>query len=186
MIGGALTRPMRSAAAVGLVVLALALALLVAVAPFAQSRVLREEVAGKRELIAQRERFLTAAAGRPTQGGREALLAGESSGALAAELQRHMTELARHNALSLRSTQVVPAKQEANLTVVGLELSLQGEIAGLRTLLYAVETGVPVLFVEALSIKTSTVGQAAQAAHKAVALDISLKVRGYGVGKEAN
>jgi len=83
----------------------------------------------------------------------------------------------------LRSTQVAPAKQEANLTVVGLEISLQGEIAGLRTLLYAVETGVPVLFVEALSIKTSAAPQTAQ---KPVALDISLKVRGYGVGKEAN
>ena len=136
-----------------------------------------------RDLIAQRERFLLAASGRPTQDGREALLAGESSGMLGAELQRHMIELARQNGLSLRSTQVAPAKREPVLTVVGLELSLHGELAGLRSLLYAVEAGMPVLFVEALSIKTS---QARPAAQKPVALDISLKVRGYGASKEAN
>jgi hypothetical protein len=177
---------MRSAAAVGLLASALALALLVAAAPFARLGALREEVAAMRDLIAQRERFLTAAAGRPTQGGREALLAGESSGVLAAELQRHMAELARQSNMSLRSTQVLPAKREPYLTVVGLELSLQGEIDGLRTLLYAVETGVPVLFVDKLSVKASAATPAAQAAQKPASLDISLKVRGYGVGKEAN
>jgi general secretion pathway protein M len=183
MTAGSLSKPMRSAAAVCLVALALAVAALLAAAPFAKTGALREEIAAMRDLVAQRERFLLAAAGRPTQDGREALLAGESSGLLGAELQRHMIELARQNGMSLRSTQVAPAKREPSLTMVGLELSLHGEIAGLRSLLYAVEVGMPVLFVEALSVKTSTAPQTAQ---KPVSLDISLKVRGYGASKEAN
>ena len=180
---GRLSKPMRSVAAIGFVVLALAVSAILAAAPFARTGALREEIAAMRELVAQRERFLLAAAGRPTQDGREALLAGESSGMLAAELQRHMIELARQNGMSLRSTQVAPAKREPSLTVVGLEVSLQGEVAGLRSLLYAVEVGMPVLFVEGLSVKTSSTPQPAQ---KPVSLDISLKVRGYGAGKESN
>ena len=136
-----------------------------------------------RELIAQRERFLLAAAGRPTQNGREALLTGETSGTLGAELQRHMIELARQNGLSLRSTQVLPPKRESSLIAVGLELSLHGELPGMRALLHAVETGTPVLFVDALTVKTAA---SPQAAGKPVALEITLKVRGYGAGKEGN
>ena len=188
MSAAALPKPMSSAAAVGLLVAVLGLAALAAVTPYTRIGAVRQEATAMRELIAQRERFLLAAAGRPAQGGREALLAGESSGVLAAELQRHLTELARRNNMSLRSTQVVAAKREPYLTAVALELNLQGDTAGLRSLLHAVETGMPVLFVEKLAVKLAAARETvpSAAAYKPQSLDISLKVRGYGVGREAN
>jgi len=178
-----LAKFLRRAGALGLVVLALMMAALLATAPFTKSGAQREEIAGFRELIAQRERFLVAAAGRSNQDGREALLTGETSGTLGAGLQRHMIDLARQNGLTVRSTQVLPIKPDSALTAVGLELSLQGELIGLRSLLYAVEVGMPTLFVDALTVKTAAIPQAAD---KPVALEITLKVRGYGASKETN
>jgi general secretion pathway protein M len=179
----ALDKSTRRIAAIGLVALALMFAATLAVTPFARSAAVREEIASARDLVAQRQRLLAAAAMRPGQDVRDALLAGESSGTLGAELQRHMIELARQNALAVRSTQVAPAKREPALTMVGLELSLQGEIAALRSLLHAVEAGMPVLIVDGLAIKTVP---SPQAASKPVTLDVSLKVRGYGASKDTN
>jgi general secretion pathway protein M len=181
MISASSSKALRRVAALGLVLLALVVAALLASAPFAKSGGQHDEIAALRELIVQRERFLLTATGRPTQNGREALLAGETSGILGAELQRHMIELARRNSLAVRSTQVLPPKRESSLIAVGLELSLQGEIAGVRALLHAVETGTPLLFAEALILKTAP---SPQAADKPIRLEITLKVRGYGASKE--
>jgi hypothetical protein len=181
MTGGSIGKPLRRAAAVGLVAVALAVAALLAAVPFGQSTAQRAEIIAVRELIAQRERFLLAAAGQPAQQGKAALLIGESNGALGAELQRHMVELARQNHMSVRSSQVLPGKREPSLAVVGLELSLHGDLTGLRSLLHTVEVGLPILLVEALTIKTAALPRAVQGP---VALEINLKVRGYGASKD--
>ena len=178
----ALPKPVSRIVALSLAILALALAALLAVAPFVRMAAAGEEIAAARDLLAQQERLALAAAGRPTQAGREVLIAGETSGVAAAELQRVISELARQNALSLRSTQVAPAKREADLTVLAVEVSLQGGIEGLRTFVHSLETGAPVLFIDALSIKSV----AQPTANRPALLDVSLKVRGYGAGKDAN
>lgn len=166
-----------------LFILVVALAALAAALPFVKNAALRDEIAVTRELVAQRERLQAAASGTPGPDGRDALLKGDSSGILAADLQRRMAELARQNGMSLRSMQVLPPKRDGDLTAIGLEVSLRGEITGLQTLLYTVETGAPVLFVEALSVKSATTPEATA---RPVALDVTLKVRGYGAAKETN
>jgi hypothetical protein len=178
----ALPKPMRRAVAVGLAVVALAVAALLAVAPLVRLAAVADEVGAAADLLAQRQRLATAAGGRSTAAGREPLIAGETSGLAAAELQRIVSELARQHTLSLRSTQVAPAKREADLTVLAVEASLQGGMEGLRGFLYALETGAPMLFVDALSVKAA----AEKAAGRAAVLDIGLKVRGYGAGKDGN
>jgi hypothetical protein len=50
-----------------------------------------------------------------------------------------------------------------------------------------VETGTPVLFVERLAVKLAASRETmSAAAGKPQSLDIGLKVRGYGIGREAN
>jgi general secretion pathway protein M len=177
-----LPKPVRRAAALGLVVLALGLAALVAIGPFVRLAAVKDEVDAARVLLAQQQRLALAAASRPAQAGREPLIAGESSGIAGAELQRIVSELARQNGLALRSLQVAPAKREADLTVLAVEVSLQGGMEGLRALLHTLETGAPMLFIDALSVKSA----AEKVAGRAVLLDVSLKVRGYGAGKDSN
>lgn len=180
---GALPKPLRGAAAVGLVALALGLAAVAALAPFARMAAVGREVEAATELIAQQEGLLLAASRRPRHDARDALIAGETSGMAGAELQRILSELARKHGISLRSTSVTAPKRDADLTVIGVDIALQGHMEGLRSFLHAIEAGTPILFVETLSIKAAPVYQAVR---QPVALDVTLKVRGYGAGKEVN
>jgi hypothetical protein len=168
--------PLRRAAAMGLVALALALAGLAAFTPYARLAALGEETAAVSTLVAQQERLLEAAARRPAHAARNVLLAGETSGMAGAELQRVISDLARQNGMSLRSTLVTAPKRE-------VDVSLQGHMAGLRGFLHAIETGVPILFIETLSIKSVAVYQPVK---QPAMLDVTLRVRGYGAGKEVN
>jgi len=179
----ALPRPLRRMAALSLVGLALGLAGLVALVPFARMAAVGEEIAAAADLIAQQERLLRAAASRPAQAAREVLLAGESSGTAGAELQRLISQLARQNDMSLRSTHVAAPKREADFTIIGVDVSLHGRMEGLRSFIHAIETGIPILFIEALSVRSL---MATQSGEQSVSLDVTLKVRGYGVGKVVN
>jgi general secretion pathway protein M len=174
---------LRRAAALGLVVLALALAALTALLPLARMAAVGEENAAVTDLIAQQERLLQAAARRPAHAARNLLLAGETSGLAGAELQRLVSELARQSRMSLRSANVTPPKREADLTTVGVDVTLNGTTEGLRSFLHSIETGVPILFIEALSIRSVPSYQPVQ---QAVSLDVVLRIRGYGAVKEAN
>jgi general secretion pathway protein M len=174
---------LRRAIAVGLVVLALGLAATAAVAPIARLAAVGGEIEAATELIAQQERLLLAASRRPKHAARDALIAGETSGMAGAELQRIVSELARKSRMSLLSTSVTAPKREADLTVIGVDIALQGHLEGLRAFLHAIETGNPILFVETLSIRAAPDYRTQQ---QPVALEISLKVRGYGAGKERN
>ena len=180
---GALPKPLSRAAALGLVLLALGLAALAALMPFARMAAVGEEIAAVNDQIAQQERLLRAAARRPAHAARDMLVAGDTSGLAGAELQRVLTELARRSGLSLRSTHVAPTKREADLAAFGVEVSLQGQMEGLRAFVHAIETGTPILFIETLSIKSVL---SYQPVPQPVSLDVTLRVRGYGAGKEIN
>jgi general secretion pathway protein M len=183
MVAAALPKPLRRIAALSLVGVAIGLAALVAIAPFARMAAVGEEVAAAAELVAQQERLLRVAAGRPAYATKEVLLAGETSGIAGAELQRVISQLARDKGLSLRSANVTPPKREADLTVVAVDTLLSGHLEALRSLFHAMETGIPILFIETLSIRANT---ASQSGSQPVSLDITLRVRGYGAGKDTN
>jgi general secretion pathway protein M len=180
---GTIALPLRRVTAVGLVVLALGLAAAVAVAPFARLAAVGPEIQAASELIAQQERLLAATSGRPKHAAGNALISGETSGLAGAELQRIVSELARKSRMSLLSTSVTAPRREADLTVIGVDIALHGQLEGLRAFLHAIETGMPGLFVETLSIRGAPDYRAAQ---QPVALEVTLKVKGYGAGKEVN
>jgi general secretion pathway protein M len=178
----ALSKPLRRAVALGLLVLVLGLAAFAALTPFVRLAAVGEEIAAATESISQQERLLRAAARRPMQAVHKVLLAGETSGMAGAELQRLISELARQSGMSLRSATVTPPKREADMTIIGVDVSLQGQIQGLRAFLHAIETGVPILFIETLSVRSVPVYQQVQ---QPVTLEVALRIRGYGA-KELN
>lgn len=180
---GALPKPLGRAVALGLAVLALGLAALAALAPFAWTAAVGDEIAAVADQIAQQERLLRAAARRPAHAARDMLVAGETSGLAGAELQRIVTEQARRSGLSLRSAHVAPTKREADLAAIGVEVSLQGQMEGLRAFIHAIEAGTPILFIETLAVRSVP---SYQAVPQPVSLDVTLRVRGYGAGKEIN
>jgi general secretion pathway protein M len=179
----ALPKLLRRTAALGLLAVFLALAVLAALAPFARLAAVNEEITTAADLIAQQERLLRAAARRPAQAARRVLLAGETSGMAGAELQRLVSDLARRSGMTLRSTNVTEPKREAELTAIGVDVSLQGPMPSLRSFLHDIETGVPILFIESLSIRSVPAYQPVQLP---VTLEVALRIRGYGDGKEVN
>jgi general secretion pathway protein M len=182
--GAGVSRSLGRIAALCLVGMALGLAALAAFGPFAWLSALGEEIAAVGDQIKLQERLLATTGGRTAHAAQEVLLTGETSGMAGAELQRIVSELARRSGLSLRRTNVAAPKREAELTVIGVDVSLQGQLVGLRSFLHAIETGFPLLFVETLSVKT--VPSLQPVAQQPVQLDVALRVRGYGAGKEGN
>jgi general secretion pathway protein M len=179
----ALPKPLRRIAALSLVGVALGLAALIAIAPFARMSAVGEEIAAAAELIDRQERLLKATAGRPTQLTKEVFLAGGTTGIAGAELQHVVSQLAGEKGLSLRSAHVTPPKREADLTVVAVDVVMNGRMEALRSLFHAIETGLPILFIESLSIRAMATPQPGL---QPASLDITLRVRGYGAGKETN
>jgi general secretion pathway protein M len=151
--------------------------------PFVWTAAVSGEIAIVNDQIVQQERLLRAAARRPARTARDMLVTGETSGLAGAELQRVVTELARRSGLSLRSTHVAATKREADLAAIEVEVSLQGQTEGLRAFIHAIETGTPILFIETLSIRSAP---SYQTVPQPVLLDVTLRVRGYGAGKDIN
>lgn len=173
-----LSKTWRRVLAIGLVVTGLGLAGIVAVLPFMHAEAVKQNLAASREQLALEERLRRTPGAKTKSIRREVLIPGATEGLAGAELQRRVSELARASTLTLRSTQVAPAKREAELTAVSVDASIQGTIDGVRSLLYAIETGDPLLFAEGLSIRTIATPQAQQ---RPIMLDVKLKVRGYAV-----
>lgn len=90
-----------------------------------------------------------------------------------------LTRLSAPTGLSLRSTNVTTPKRESDLIAIGVDVSLQGQTDGLRAFLHAIETGVPILFIETLAVRSVP-------AYQPMVRDITLRIRGYAGGKDAN
>lgn len=178
-----LPKPLRRVLAVGLVVAALGFAVVAALLPTLRADAMKQELAAVQEQLAVEERLRKTPGATVKSIRREVLVPGATDGIAGAELQRRLSEHARTSALTLRSTQIAAPKREANLTAVGVDASLIGTIDGVRSLLHAIETGDPLLFVEGLSIRSIATAPGQQ---RAVTLDIKLKVRGYAVTTQAN
>ena len=178
-----LPKTWRRVLAVGLVMAAMGGAAVAAFVPIMHAEVVRQEIVVGREQLAIAERLRQAPGAKAKSVRREVLIPGATDGLAGAELRQRVSELARTSTLALRSTQIAPPKREADLTAVSVDSSLQGTIDAVRSLLYAIETGDPLLFVEGLSIRT-IVAPAAQ--QRPASLDVKLKVRGYAVTTKAN
>lgn len=173
----------RRVLAMGLVVVALGLAAFAALFPLLRADAMKQELAAGQEQLAVEERLRKTPGVTAKSIRREVLVPGATDGIAGAELQRRVSELARTSTLTLRSTQIAAPKREADLTAVSVDASLVGTIDGVRSLLHAIETGDPLLFVEGMSVRSIAVPPGQQ---RAVSLDIKLKVRGYAVTTKAN
>ena len=89
---------------------------------------------------------------RKTQATAPFLLAGESATLAAAGLQRHLQTVADQAGVQVVSVRVEEPAADGPLERIALLVRLQADNRGLRDLLYALETGTPYLFVEALNV----------------------------------
>jgi hypothetical protein len=170
------------ATAVSLLGLLLTGGVLAAAGPHWVAAQLREEFNATASLAAARERVNRAVGPRFSDAElARALIPGQTGGLNAAELQRMIDDLARTHGLSTYSVQVTSSKQEQGLTEVILDATLGATTDTLRNFVHTLETGLPVLLVDEVTIRA---GRRQEGAVGPVPLETTMKIRGYGASKD--
>ena len=156
-----LSQPVRRLAALGLLVLALAILASLTVVPLtARVAGLSGEIETERALLG---RFAAVAARqgeteeleRLGRSAREsgAWLQGESEALTAAGLQGLLARLAAANRVRFHSTRALPPRERDALRLIGVSVQFKAGIEELRAILFRIESNRPFLFVEGLQVR---------------------------------
>lgn len=183
----------RQSLAVGLLIAGLAMLVAAAAAPFLMANDFKSEIESKDELLTaltrrakDRDRLKSendrlAAAGSQAR----ALIEGESFGLASANLQKLLVENVQSAGLTLRSIQSLDPANDGDLTAVSVRLVCRGVTDGLRTLLHALESGEPLLFVDEVLIKSERSPGEEGTREGGTEISIELKVSGFTTGRLA-
>lgn len=82
------------------------------------------------------------------------LLAGSNAALAGAELQQRLQTLATTHQVRILSLRVRPAEEDGSFERVSVDARMQGELLGLRNLLFEIEQGEPYVFFDTLSVRT--------------------------------
>lgn len=109
------------------------------------------------------------------------LIDAATTGQGSAALQQRLTEIATANGVRLVSVQALPVKRQGSLAEVAVLAAANSRIEGLRALIHAVETGLPVLIVDEIAIRRAPAPGSAQplAGGPPVPLEATLRIRGF-------
>ena len=105
------------------------------------------------------------------------MLEGETTGIAGANLQKQLTALVAKNRGRAISFQVLPPKPEENMTKIPINFSLDIDIVGLQNILFAIETGQPLIFVDNLVIRS--INKQNINPYSQVRLNVTVQVSGY-------
>lgn len=174
--------------ALGILVLVVALPYWLIVQPLIdQFAAVNAEIAERQEALA-RYRMVAARLGALEEqleamkraGGRaDDYLRGGSEAIVAADLQNRVKTLIDRSGGKLASTQVLTAAEEGGFRQVIVRVRLTTGIEGLRRILYELETGQPLLFIDNLDISTRQDRRRAGESESDPELTVSFDVYGY-------
>jgi len=91
--------------------------------------------------------------------GQTRLLGGTSEALAGAELQNRVARDAAGHRITVRSAQVLPSLVEEGFRRITVRVTLEGNLSGLRELLYDIETAQTFLFVSDLEIRSRSGGR---------------------------
>lgn len=104
------------------------------------------------------------------------LLSGGTTGVAGAELQRFLLKRTARHQGTATTVLIQPPENEGGLTRISALLTVRIEIKGLRDLLHDLETGLPLLFVSEMSVRS--LAQSTRTSRGTV-LDVRMRVSGY-------
>jgi len=121
------------------------------------------------------------AAARSAQRMSGAFLDGSSNALAAAAMQNRLDEAVQAAGGAVRSVRSLPAEGEDGLVRLRLRMQLSTTIHGLKRLLYGVETGRPLLFVDALDLRgrLARTSQDSDRLEMSEEMQVDLTVAGY-------
>ncbi len=148
----------------------------------------RSRLARYRAIAASTDRVERAAAqARAERASSGIFLVGNTDALAAAALQNTIGALAREAGAELRSVQSLPAEESEGLVRVRLKSQLITTTRGLKRLLHALETGRPLLFVDAIKIRArlGRIAPRTDALEVNADLMVDLTISGYRLGEVA-
>jgi hypothetical protein len=180
----ALSLPLRRAAALSLLLAAVLAVYTICIDPFVSAYSGNMETATQLQSALQKYRQMAAGlpemtrtleALRMNQSGQQGYLTGANEAIAAATLQDRVKALIAREGGKLQSTQVMPqARVAGHPQRVGVRAHMIMHLAELQAVIYRLESMMPVLFIENLSIRAVTVGAAEEGL-----LDVNLDIVGY-------
>jgi general secretion pathway protein M len=111
------------------------------------------------------------------QNDRAGLLPGANESIAAAELQTRLKTITESAKADLKSTQIVPPRDDGSFRRITVRGQIFGSLAAVQRILYAVEANSPYLFLDDVDIRVTT--GPARADAPAPSLDLRLDVSGY-------
>ena len=148
---------------------------------FQQSRIQSTALLAKFQRIGSSVEALEAelAALQIAQASQAGYFPGESSALAAAALQNHVKNIVRSVGEDLRSTQVLPIRNEAGVTRVAIRVQLPIRMPGLQEVLHTLESGVPFIFIDNVDVRRRKTNRRRQDALDDDYLDVRFDVTGY-------
>jgi hypothetical protein len=177
-----------SLAAWGILGVFLALCAALVVSPHVMGEAIEQRLAGQRESlndVLARLREAGRRAGRVAKGSEQAppraavVFEGPSESVVGAGLQKLLIDLVQKHGGKVRTIQVLPSRPLAAHVRVGVGLTADLTLTGLRDLLVDVERHQPVLIVDQARIARAAEPRRQRAARSDIALDLNLVVGAY-------
>ncbi|MGH6635097.1 MAG: type II secretion system protein GspM [Gammaproteobacteria bacterium] len=112
-------------------------------------------------------------------------LSGRTPSLAAAGLQNHLKAIIEASAGQLITSSDLPSTNEERLTKVATSLRLKDQTEGLREILYAIETQLPLVFIDKLSVRGLSFYSARTTPNTEPMLDIQLDLSGFARAAEA-
>lgn len=112
------------------------------------------------------------------------LLKAPTAGIAEAQLQKSLTEILSDHGAEVTSVEFLPREKENELDKVRLRVSARIGLEGLRNVLYAIEAGTPLLFIEQLSVRPHGDGVRPVSLGAMPRQDVTLVVLGYALCSE--
>jgi general secretion pathway protein M len=184
----ALSLPVRRTVALGLLTAVLAMMWLLGPQPYLDSLAeSNAEVARAQSLVARYARLAAekgalqaqVAAMRAERGRGQGTFPGDNAQLVAANMQDRVKRLVESNAAVLRSTQVLPTRDESGFRQVSIRVTMETEIDGVQKIFHALESANPYLFLNNVDIRSRVIRSRPQAADKAMSLNVTFDIYGY-------
>jgi general secretion pathway protein M len=184
----ALSLPARRAVALGLLAAVMAVVWLLGPQPYLDALAeSNAEVARAQNLVARYARLAAeksslqaqVAALRADRGRGQGTFPGDNAQLVAANMQDRVKRLVESSAAVLRSTQVLPTRDESGFRQVSIRVTMETEIEGVQKIFHALESANPYLFLNNVDIRSRVVRSVRQPADKAMSLNVTFDIYGY-------
>ena len=176
-----------SVGALAALVAALLLMTLFAAAPFVQLSAMYETIAQHQDTLSNLRRQIAKEGVLRKENGELAalgqdsdlLLKGETTGIAGANLQKLLSSLVVGHGGEAQSFQILPPQADGNLVRIPMSLSISVGVDGLRDILYGLEIGTPLIFIDEIAIRSKQDDFTAPDPHYIGPFDVSLQLSGY-------